>query len=221
MELPARHKERLLSIWRDSNSQLGQDLFVLSELNFKVNGYFVEFGATDGVDLSNTWMLEKHFGWSGILAEPGRRWHDNLKMNRSCNIETNCVWRESNLSLTFNETHSRELSTIDSYSASDNNGESRKRGEKYAVNTISLLDALDKYDAPRVVDYLSIDTEGSEFDILECFDFGRYNFRIITCEHNFSPQRQTIHSLLTRKGYVRKYIEVSSVDDWYVHTDSI
>lgn len=218
MELPDRHKEKLLSIWRKANSQLGQDLFVLSELDFKMNGYFVEFGATDGVDLSNTWMLEKEFGWSGILAEPGRRWHRNLRQNRSCGIETNCVWRESNATLTFNETRFGELSTIDSYSDSDNNSSSRQKGEKYTVNTISLSDLLDKYDAPEDIDYLSIDTEGSEFEILEGFDFSKRRFRVITCEHNFTPQREAIHSLLTRNGYVRKHVEVSSVDDWYVLT---
>ena len=52
-----------------SKAQLKQDLFVLATLNFKRNGYFVEFGATSGVDISNTCLLEFDFGWRGILAE--------------------------------------------------------------------------------------------------------------------------------------------------------
>lgn len=43
-----------------------QDLFVLSELDYKTDGFFVEFGATDGLSISNTWLLEKYFNWKGI-----------------------------------------------------------------------------------------------------------------------------------------------------------
>jgi len=62
-----------------SRSQLRQDLFVLSELNFKKNGFFVEFGATNGVALSNSWLLENQFAWKGSLAEPAKKWHAELK----------------------------------------------------------------------------------------------------------------------------------------------
>ena len=68
---------------RFSKSQLRQDLFVLSEHNFKENGFFVEFGSTNGVDLSNTYILETKFNWKGILAEPAKIWHSSLKDNRS------------------------------------------------------------------------------------------------------------------------------------------
>ncbi|NKB76872.1 MAG: hypothetical protein GKR96_07435 [Gammaproteobacteria bacterium] len=58
-----------------SKSQLRQGLFALSELSFKQGGFFVEFGATNGVGLSNTHLLETKFGWKGILAEPAKLWH--------------------------------------------------------------------------------------------------------------------------------------------------
>lgn len=217
LELREDQQRQLLKLWRDSKAQLFQDLFVLSQLDFKAKGFFVEFGAASGFDLSNSYLLEHQFGWTGILAEPCREWHSALKKNRTCHIETKCVWQESNQKLMFNATSTAEFSTIESFSESDRHAGNRKAGKRYAVETISLVDLLDKYGAPRVIDYLSIDTEGSEFDILNSFDFAKYQFRTITCEHNFTPQREKIHSLLTKNGYVRKLERFSAFDDWYVN----
>lgn len=199
-----------------SKSQLGQDLFVLAELGMKRGGFFVDFGATNGVELSNSYVLEKEFDWTGIVAEPGRRWQTELRRNRTCAIETACVWRESNSTLTFNEADAGEFSTIDSFSDEGGLEQIREKGRKYSVSTISLIDMLDKFNAPGKIDYLSIDTEGSELEILEAFDFDKYRFGVITCEHNFTPQREKIFSLLTGNGYVRKLESFSEMDDWYV-----
>ncbi len=215
-ELPEQHSWRLLKALHNSRSQLGQDLFLLSELNFKRDGFFVEFGAANGIDLSNTYILEKEFGWRGILAEPAKRWHEELKSNRTSSIETDCVWRDSGSVLNFNEVDTAELSTIASYSSSDVHFEARKHGKTYSVKTISLEELLRRHGAPKKIDYLSIDTEGSEYEILNNFNFDRYEFKIITCEHNFTPAREMIHSLLTRNGYVRKLTQFSQFDDWYV-----
>ncbi len=78
---------------------------------------------------------------------------------------------------------------------------------------------LDKYQAPSKIDYLSIDTEGSEYEILSNFNFDKYQIQVITCEHNFTPAREQVLSLLTSKGYVRKFDKVSQFDDWYVRTE--
>lgn len=216
--LPEQHSIQLLKLLARSVSlsQLRQDLLVLSVLNFKRNGFFVEFGATNGVDLSNTYLLEKEFGWNGILAEPAKCWHQDLQKNRTCLIDKNCVWIDSISILKFNEASSAELSTINSYNSSDFHGEERKQGKSYDVKTISLMDLLDKYNAPHNIDYLSIDTEGSEFEILSKFDFDKYRIMVITCEHNFTPAREKIFKLLTQNGYARKYEKLSRFDDWYV-----
>jgi FkbM family methyltransferase len=214
--LPADDSAQLLQRLRQSKSQLRQDLFVLSELRFKRQGYFVEFGATNGLDLSNTHLLEKEFGWSGILAEPGRCWHTQLRHNRQCHIEIDCVWSDSVSVLPFKEAQTAELSTLNAFSSADAHAEARKAGKEYHVRTISLLDLLEKYQAPREIDYLSIDTEGSELEILKNFDFTRYRFNVVTCEHNFTPARQEIASLLVANGYVRKFENLSRFDDWYV-----
>lgn len=212
----SQHKSELLELMALAKSQLGQDLFVVNELKCKENGFFVEFGATNGITLSNTHLLEKQFGWKGILAEPAKCWHAALNRNRDAHIVTDCVWSDSNSILNFNEVGIAELSTIDTFSSSDLHKESRKKGRSYQVKTISLLDLLDKYNAPRIIDFLSIDTEGSEYAILENFDFEKYSFRVITCEHNFTDAREKIFSLLTSKGYTRKFEDISKFDDWYV-----
>jgi len=212
--LDAKSVAKFLSI---STSQLGQDLIAFLVSDCKREGFFVEFGATNGQDLSNTFILEKLFDWRGILAEPARSWHQDLRKNRECEIETDCVWSESNVKLVFNEVPNLELSTIDAFSSGDMHEAVRKSGSKYHVDTITLFDLLEKFNAPSVIDYISIDTEGSEFEILKEFDFEKYRFNFISCEHNFTQTREPIFKLLTDNGYKRVLEEVSGFDDWYIH----
>lgn len=199
-----------------SEAQFGQDFLALFINNFIHNGFFVEFGATNGKDLSNTYLLEKKFGWSGILAEPAKDWHEELATNRSCNIVKDCVWKKSDKKLFFRQTEIKEVSTIEYFSNQDRHANFRKNGKIYEVNTISLIDLLEKFNAPPIIDYLSIDTEGSEFEILENFNFSLYSFRLITCEHNYTENREKIYNLLTSKGYTRILEDISGVDDWYI-----
>jgi hypothetical protein len=79
--------------------------------------------------------------------------------------------------------------------------QSEERAKKYFVDTISLIDPLSEYGAPHEIDYLSIDTEGSEYEILEAFDFEKFHIKIITCEHNYTTNRENIYSLLAKNGY--------------------
>jgi FkbM family methyltransferase len=203
-----------------AKSQLGQELFVLHQTQYKRAGYFVEFGATNGLALSNTFFLEKEFEWTGILAEPARVWHKDLIANRSAHIEKKCVWSTSDQKILFNETFSPEISTIEDFSELDTLSNYRKAGKKYEVDTISLNDLLEKFNAPVSMDYLSIDTEGSEFEILSTLDFEKYQFRVITVEHNYTERRQDIFELLFKNGYERVFENVSEFDDWYVRDRS-
>jgi len=211
---------RLIESLRHSRSQLRQDLFVLSHLDFKTHGFFVEFGATDGVSLSNTALLEHEYGWSGILAEPGRRWHTDLSRNRTCAIDTRCVWSETGAQLDFLETSTPELSTIRQFAHGDLHSEARSNAISYSVATVSLNDLLRTHNAPHEIDYLSIDTEGSELAILKNFDFSQHTFEVITCEHNFGAQRGEIQSLLRDNGYVHVFENLSKFDDWYIRGPS-
>ncbi|GAA4324705.1 hypothetical protein GCM10023115_41610 [Pontixanthobacter gangjinensis] len=199
-----------------SKSQLRQDLFVLNELEYKNNGYFVEFGGCDGILHSNTYLLEKGFNWNGIIAEPAEIWHNEIESNRNVFIEKNCVWSSSNQEIEFYEPEIASLSTINGFGENDKHSELRKIGKKYSVKTISLNDLLKKYNSPRIIDYLSIDTEGSELEILKNFDFEEFKFRIITVEHNYTDIRDSIFELLTKNGYKRVKEDYSEFDDWYV-----
>jgi FkbM family methyltransferase len=210
-----------------SKAQLFQDLFVLFVLNEKKNGYFVEFGATNGIELSNTYLLEKNYGWNGILAEPARCWAEYLKKNRHCSMDFRCVWQETGKLLEFKETFFRVLSTIDELSRVDGfstqeftaqGTQARAAALKYKVESVSLNDLLLSYNAPQEIDYLSIDTEGSEFLILKNFDFEKRIIKLITVEHNdVASYRKDIFSLLTANGYTRLFDLVSDFDDWYMH----
>jgi FkbM family methyltransferase len=217
VDLPEfRFLEFASSVMNHSTSQSLQDAFMLFERTAETPGYFVEFGAGDGVALSNTYMLEKHYGWTGILAEPARRWQQELPENRSCSICLDCVWHKTGETLIFNETSNADHSTIDLFTDVDYHRERRADGVRYPVTTVSLTDLLARFDAPDVIDYLSIDTEGSELVILQAFDFERYDVRCITVEHNYTPQRTALAELLARKGFVRKFQSLSGADDWYV-----
>jgi len=214
-----------------SRSQLGQDLFVLSQMRSHPDAkFFVEFGATDGVTLSNTHLLEKHFGWQGILAEPATHWHSSLRQNRECVIDHRCIYNETGCMIDFQEVSSLssdiyatpELSSIASYAENGDWASAIRRDNSrvYPVETLSLNDLLVQYQAPYEIGYLSIDTEGSELDILKAFDFQAHKVHVITVEHNFqSAVRDGLHALLAREGYKRVYEQISGWDDWYVLTE--
>ena len=213
-----------------SKSQLAQDLFVIGATASDPTWprYFVEFGATDGVRLSNTHLLEKHLGWHGILAEPAKIWHKDLMFNRSCAIDIRCVSKTTGETVEFLETSkidpndplsSPELSSMSSFAESgDAHALRRMRNSKrYTVTTVSLNDLLIEHHAPFDIGYLSIDTEGSELSILQGFDFSKHKIRIITVEHNYvEPDRTRIHDLLINNGFTRVHKNISQWDDWYL-----
>ena len=87
---------------------------------------------------------------------------------------------------------------------------------------MSLNDLLEEYSAPDSIDYLSVDTEGSEYEILSAFDFDRRQIRVITVEHNYDgDQRNRLHGLLVERGFVRVLEDTSAWDDWYVNRSMV
>jgi FkbM family methyltransferase len=145
------------------------------------------------------------------LAEPAEVWYPDLYSNRKAKIAKYCVWKKSGEILDFIEADvTSTLAIIDGGTATL----SKKKVNK--VETITLEDLLNKYDAPHEIGYLSIDTEGSEYEILENFDFNKYKIKVISIEHNFSKTRELLFDLLIQNGFVRVFPNLSQFDDWYV-----
>lgn len=208
---------------RSSYAQLFQDIFVIFILESSSEktdgGYFVDIGATDGIGINNTYLLETKYNWNGIVVEPARRWQEELARNRKSIVETRCVWDTSNTTMQFMETQNAGQSSLTCTHQGDAFASERKSYVSYEVQTISLVDLLVSCNSPQVIDFLSIDTEGAEYSILKNFDFHRYRFKIIAVEHNYNKQHcADLDGILTKNGYIKVCRSVSWVDYWYVHS---
>jgi hypothetical protein len=127
------------------------------------------------------------------------------------------VSSEDNQSIDFVETLIPTFSTSEALIASDHHLPKRQNNAKnHKVSSVSLSSMLEQSDAPAQIDYLSLDTEGSEFEILSSLNWEKHHFNFISVEHNFSNNRDEINSLLSRKGYRRVLSDISRWDDWFV-----
>ena len=199
------------------NGQLLQDAFVQWILQEKQKGFFVEIGTGDGIFLSNSYALEKEFGWCGILAEPNKNFQKEIKKNRPDSIlAPYAITDKSGKKLMFMDTYDApELSTLKNYAHQDLHD--RSTFNEYEVETMTLNDLLSKYDAPSRVNYISVDTEGSEYTILKDFDFNKYAVDVFTVEHNYNAENLAkIDSVLLPNGYARVFKNISRFDAWYV-----
>ena len=207
-------------------SQIFQDIFASFVVGEKYEKTFLEFGATDGFNLSNSFLLENSFKWKGVLAEPSPQWHEDLKKNRkNSKIITKCIWKESGKKLDFFMSDFGELSSLKDFVESDkvsipNNVEARlKSGKTISVETISLNDVIKEYFNGNCPSYISIDTEGSEYEILKAFDLDNFKPKVFTIEHNHTENESKIDELLINKGYIRIFRKLTSFDAWYVASE--
>ncbi len=203
-----------------SKSQHIQDLWAAWVNRGVQNPYFVEFGAANGISLSNTYMLEKEFGWSGVVAEPNPRFAAELVENRNCATSTKCVYSVTGETIEFLAPKRALLGRIAHIEPDDRQEREGKRlVAPIEVETISLNDLLLESNAPETIHFMSVDTEGSELHILEAFDFERWDVQTLCVEHSRTEMRQGLASLLESKGFFRVWPNLSRVDDWYVKAD--
>lgn len=211
---------------RAVRAQLYQDLFVDFILPNHTERVFLEFGATDGVSLSNTYYLELKRGWTGGLGEPNPVVQPFLLQNRpKATHILDCIWEKSGEQLEFFASEAYEFSTLkqfldsDKESGGDNYEIRTKQGKLVSVPTISLNEVMERHFGGQAPDYISIDTEGSELTILSSFDFSKYRPKIFTVEHNYTRHEHTIDQLMEQQNYSRLFGPLTAFDAWYVAND--
>ena len=197
---------------KDSYSQIGQDTNVINYFNHKKNGYFIDIGATDGIDINNTYLLEKKYGWKGICIEPQQSYWTNLNKNRNCIKDNSLLYSSEGLELEFSN-----AGVLGGITSQIDRHLQAKKAEQVKLKTETLNNILNKYNAPKFIDYVSLDTEGSELEILKGIDFNKYKFGYLNIEHNYiEPRRTNIRKFLESKGY--KYYRQNDFDDDYINS---
>lgn len=196
-----------------SYSQFGQDLHVLHKIyNSKKNGFFVEVGAYDGITDSNTYLMEKDYNWKGIVVECNPKWSENIIRNRNCIFFPYAVYNKNDAILPFYNTGHGLSGLVET----NHHQDIKTWAPIINVYTKTLTTILNNANSPKFIDYLSLDTEGSEYEILKTHDFDKYLFGYICVEHNNQLEnRKNIRELLESKGYI--FYRENRVDDEYIH----
>lgn len=187
--------------------------FSLNEIDKKLevyldydNGFFVECGANDGVNQSNTLFFEHFRGWRGVLIEPNLLNFKALKHNRSNKNyfkHAACVgpgYKNQKVNLIYSNLMT---STLGIKSDIPNPLDHANRGSKYwggqafvfEAPAFSLNQILIEADAPGIIDLLSLDVEGVELEILKSIDHSKFRFKYICVEsHNPCKLREYLLS---------------------------
>lgn len=190
------------------------------------SGFFVDVGAHNGVTGSNSYFFEKELHWQGICIEPMLDQFVKLVENRNCYCLNCCVYDRTGFVLFMeNIGYTEMLSGItEAYNAPHlqriqfeqmiHGGHFvEKRKPAYTLSKI-----LDLHDV-KVVDYLSIDTEGSEYQILSSLDFNRFRVNIISVENNYPHEFARVHDHLIKNRMFHHGRIIG--DEIYVHRDFV
>ena len=207
-------------------SILKKKYFGLNELDKKVskyidydNGYFIELGANDGISQSNTLYFEKFRNWRGILIEPVKFKFDQCLKSRDKN---NLFYNYACVSSEFKHDHVEliysNLRTVTSDKQNLIEAKNHIKSEdlniyqshkKLKVEAKTLNYILKKSKAPKIIDFLSLDTEGYEIEVLKGVDFEEYFFKYILVE---SKNFELINNYLIKKNY--ELLDKLSIHDY-------
>lgn len=161
-------------------------------------GIFFEVGANDGISQSNTLVLEKKLKWNGILVEPIPSSYEQLKLNRpNCKLFNNFLCNDK-----------KQKKIIMKYDHGDKLMASVyikkffefKRFKKVEVESANFNSIVEKSNFKQI-DFLSLDVEGFEIEILKSIDFEKYEPYVILIEV-WKEKSFEIFDFLTKKNYI-------------------
>jgi FkbM family methyltransferase len=178
--------------FRKFNALNQLDKKMLEFINYE-NGYFIECGANDGVDQSNTWYYEKILNWSGVLIEPLSKQFQELKKNRS---KKNKFFNMALCSSESNNTMILEDNDLTSSTSKQNN--KTVKSNIVSVKSTTLTKILDEVSAPNLIDFFSLDVEGFEDQVIKGINFNKYNFKYFLIE----TKNEKVINFLFNKNYV-------------------
>ena len=162
----------------------------------KQNGVFIELGAFDGITQSNTYFFELNRGWSGILIEPSKTSFDLCCKNRpnSKVINCCCVSNTYTSDAIFGDFNSTLMSSV--------NGDRLQSGNLIEINAMTLEKILDENINPSTeIDFLSLDTEGYELNVLQGLNLNKYRPKYLLIEI-YSKDYDKIKDFLECNNYI-------------------
>lgn len=196
----------------ESYSQFGQDIYVL-EMSKKNNGFFVDVGFYDGEYMSNTYLLEKH-GWKGIGIDA---YPKNTLIRPNTIVEQCCLSDKKDEEVDF--VLAGTLAGICKNLGRHKETNRIKTSEVVKIKTETLENVLIKNKCPNFIDYMSVDIEGSEYEVLKNFPFNTiFVIKYISVEHNQEEDKKNkIENLLFEKGYKKDInYNKSHIEDFYI-----
>ena len=203
----------------ESRSQCRQDLIIAMFSDWQRHGQVIEVGATDGIFLSNSYMLEVELGWDSVLVEPSRVWHKDLFINRpKAKIYVEAVASESGCNVGFTETEFAELSGITNTLPSDYWARERQHSLQYQVRTITLDEICkEQISADRFL-AVTIDIEGGELEAIYGFVDYLKLAQVVLVENNGNLEKiKSLDNLFLADGrFSRVHWPFESFDSWYV-----
>lgn len=210
-------KNSIKSRWQKTDpfkGQKGQDKWVIfTVLPFKRHGFFLDLAAADGVTHSNTYVLEKLFGWKGICVEPNPLFLKKLTESRACIIDGSVVSnKREKVTFRIDNGQLGGIVADDTDNSLGVRGDQLENAETTTFDAVLLNDILERHSAPENIDYFSLDVEGSEERIIGSINFEKYKFSCLTIERP-TPK---VNEILFDNGYV--FVKNHENDSFYIHS---